>query len=458
MADKVVLEAEVKSNIGEVSQDASSLASEFKVMGVSLNDVKNGFVSMGRTAKASFATLRAGLMSTGIGALVIALGSLVTYFTQTEKGAEKLKVIMSGVNATFKVFRDRVSKVGETLSNVFNQSLLTTLKDIANAFRGITKEVKEEVTTTMDLTRRTNELVDAERKLNVETAQKRARIEELKLIAEDVTKEEGERLAKAKVAFKMEQDLLDARVKNAEEAVAIQRELNSIAQSGEEDLDALAEKEIALANIRTESATKQIELNNKVNAIKAQISADEQARADAEEKKEIERADELQKRYDTELQYEENIFQAKMAINNALGQSIGQLSQLMEEGSSAAKALALAEIATNTAVAYMQGLNVAQKASLAMGPSAAFAFPVFYASQVASILGAVNQARTVLGSVPGGGGSVPSTPATPAPQMMSGAFELTGGQPTQALRAYVLTDEMTDSQNQLANIRRRATI
>jgi hypothetical protein len=42
--------------------------------------------------------------------------------------------------------------------------------------------------------------------------------------------------------------------------------------------------------------------------------------------------------------------------------------------------------------------------------------------------------------------------------MMSGAFELTGGQPTQALRAYVLTDEMTDSQNQLANIRRRATI
>ena len=91
MADKVVLEAEVKSNIGEVSQDASSLASEFKVMGVSLNDVKAGFVSMGRTAKASFATLRAGLMSTGIGALVIALGSLVTYFTQTEKGCRKAK-------------------------------------------------------------------------------------------------------------------------------------------------------------------------------------------------------------------------------------------------------------------------------------------------------------------------------------------------------------------------------
>ena len=39
MADKVVLEAEVKSNIGEVSKDASSLAGEFRVMGVSLNSV-----------------------------------------------------------------------------------------------------------------------------------------------------------------------------------------------------------------------------------------------------------------------------------------------------------------------------------------------------------------------------------------------------------------------------------
>ncbi len=447
MADKVVLEAEVKSNIGEVSQDASDLASEFQVMGVSLNDVKNGFVSMGRTAKASFATLRAGLMSTGIGALVIALGSLVTYFTQTEKGAEKLKVIMSGLGATFKVLRDRVSKVGETLSNVFNQSLLTTLKDIGNAFRGITDEIKEEVTATTALTERTNKLVDAERALNVTTAERRAKIEELKLIAEDVTKEEGERLAAAKVAFNMEQKLLDSRVKNAKEAVAIQKELNSLSESGEEDLDALAEKEIALANIRAESTTKQIELNNKINAIEKEA----EAQRDEFEQKQIDQADAFQQRLDDHLQ-------ARLAMNTAIGQSFGQLSQLMEEGSVAAKALAISEIATNTAVAYMQGLNVAQKAALGTGPAAGLAFPLFYASQVASILGAVNQARTVLGSVPGGGGSVPSTPATPAPQMMSGAFELTGGQPTQALRAYVLTDEMTDSQNQLANIRRRATI
>jgi len=83
MSKKLILEAEVKSNIGDVSKDASGLASEFKVMGVSLNDVKKGFVTMGTTAKASFATIKAGIASTGIGALVLAVGSLVTFFTNT---------------------------------------------------------------------------------------------------------------------------------------------------------------------------------------------------------------------------------------------------------------------------------------------------------------------------------------------------------------------------------------
>ena len=64
---------------------------------------------------------------------------------------------------------------------------------------------------------------------------------------------------------------------------------------------------------------------------------------------------------------------------------------------------------------------------------------------------------TPLPNSSGGGGGI-TAPATPAPQMMSGAFELSGGTEPEAFRAYVVTDEMTNSQNQLANIRRRATI
>ena len=56
----------------------------------------------------------------------------------------------------------------------------------------------------------------------------------------------------------------------------------------------------------------------------------------------------------------------------------------------------------------------------------------------------------------GGGGTVSAQP--PAPQMMSGAFELTGGQEPQPIQAFVVSDEITDSQNGLEIIRRRATI
>jgi len=58
----------------------------------------------------------------------------------------------------------------------------------------------------------------------------------------------------------------------------------------------------------------------------------------------------------------------------------------------------------------------------------------------------------------GGGNNPPPAPSTPAPQMMSGAFDISGGIEPEATKAYVVTDEMSNSQNQLANIRRRATI
>lgn len=57
----------------------------------------------------------------------------------------------------------------------------------------------------------------------------------------------------------------------------------------------------------------------------------------------------------------------------------------------------------------------------------------------------------------GGGGGTPSTPK-PAKVPSAGRFSLGQGQKDEPVKAYVVTDEMTDSQDQLENIRRRATI
>lgn len=59
----------------------------------------------------------------------------------------------------------------------------------------------------------------------------------------------------------------------------------------------------------------------------------------------------------------------------------------------------------------------------------------------------------------GAGGSVPSgSLSTPAPEMLSGKFTLGNVQEQQPIQAYVVTDSLTDNQNKLAYIRRRATI
>ena len=124
-------------------------------------------------------------------------------------------------------------------------------------------------------------------------------------------------------------------------------------------------------------------------------------------------------------------------------------SSLAKEGSVVSKGIAVARTVYNTQQAIMNAMatvpapwNIAQ--SVATG--------VMGAAAIQKILSANPE-----GGGGGGGGAV-ATPTPPAPEMMSGAFTLSGGQAVEPTRAYVVSDDITDSQNALAIIRRRATI
>ncbi len=77
------------------------------------------------------------------------------------------------------------------------------------------------------------------------------------------------------------------------------------------------------------------------------------------------------------------------------------------------------------------------------------------------VTGLANVKQIMQTPVPGGGGggAIPSGGSqTPAPQMMGGSFELTGGVKPEPVQAYVVSDDITNNQDKLAAIRRRATI
>jgi hypothetical protein len=129
------------------------------------------------------------------------------------------------------------------------------------------------------------------------------------------------------------------------------------------------------------------------------------------------------------------------------------------EGTALAKAAAAAQIT----ISGIQSVQEAYKSGVANIPmmtatGGSYGYiqaglaAAFSAIQLQKVMSASTSGA---GSVDGGGGA---ETATPAPQMMSGSFELSGGVAPEAMKAFVVTDEMTNSQNQLANIRRRATI
>jgi hypothetical protein len=162
------------------------------------------------------------------------------------------------------------------------------------------------------------------------------------------------------------------------------------------------------------------------------------------------------------------LLDVRLQLLDGIGASFGALANLLGEGTAAFKAAALAEIAISTATGFINALDIAQKSAKATGPAAAFAFPIFYASQIAAVLGAISAAKNVLSTVPGGGGggstpqkpSVGSAPSFSGGGAFTGALPGTGGTPpvtgqTEPIRAYVVAQDVSTGQEANAAIRRR---
>jgi hypothetical protein len=532
---KEVLEMEIKSNIGEVTKETKELTNNFGAFGITIGGIKDKFKDVSKIminglkqvalqarlagvgfkkmfsgdiiggAKTLFTVIKTGIAATGIGLLIVAFGSLLTFFTKTKKGAELLEVAFAGIGAAINVITDRVSKFGGAIVKLFSGNFKGALTDIKGAFTGIGTEIANDTKQAIALKQAFIALRDSERELNVETAQRRADIEELKLIAEDVTKSEKERLKAAEKAFGIETDLLERRIKNAEKAVRIESaRLKDILDPEAEALDNLAQKEIELATIRGESVTKQIELNNKINSIKQEtINKNEQLRIQNEaevaqvqstidrltdirqkddnarelqellrkQKREIEAAEEIK---DEKLKFKELTNLRKIHQEEYL-KLVDKQSAVEVDGNKkseksttdTAEARLAAFSGLANALSGLAGDNKELAAAGAIIDTYAGANKAFQQGGVAGfvtgaaiIAAGLNNVQKIYSTPVGDSGGGGETPAatTPAPQMMSGAFQLGGGVKPEPMKAFVVTDEMSNSQSQLANIRRRATI
>lgn len=239
--------------------------------------------------------LRVALVSTGIGALVVALGSLVSYFAKTQKGIELANKLMASLGATVNVLVDRVSKFGSVLVNLFSGNFKQAGEDAKAVFKGIGDEIVEETKRAWELADVLNEIDKREVMLSMSRAANRAEIEKLKKAADDTTLSTEERIKAAEKAAKIEQDDLKIQTKLAEARLAnslgftkmndeVRKLIEQIKQgditadevisklglseSTIDDLREFSEQYVALQELQEDSYGRQTELQNTLNSIR----------------------------------------------------------------------------------------------------------------------------------------------------------------------------------------------
>jgi len=505
-----------------LSQGLEGLGKIQQQFGAIFKDVVSG-------AKKAFAAIKAGIGSTGIGLILVALGAIVAYWDDIKeavsgvseeqkdllKNTEKLveanqksydnisasenilkqqgkteKEILQIKIAALKVSITDLSAQLETQQNIQQAQidtakrnrdilqgmirfifaplsiLLKTVDKVGEALnqdfgleegfsKGIAemvfnpKEVEDESNAAIQkskdgLLKMRNDIAGFEE--SIKSIDKKA-AEDKKKISDDADKKELDRLAKVgEEKKKITEDTLAAEA-SARDA-ARQKELALLTDEGERiqqeysnKLAALEEAKAAELKAIGDNAEAKAAIEKKYNDLQivatAEVDAAELKLADDRrvKQKEIDdkQADDQAKATDDQLKNEEALATAKAEMVQATRDAVLALGGLFKEGSDAAKAAALIDIAIGTGVGFINALDIAQKGAKATGPAAPFAFPIFYASQIAAVLGAANKAKAILKSGKGGGSpSAPSQmggggmPQMSAPQVSSSLPTVSG--------------------------------
>ena len=505
---KEVLEMEVKSNIGQVEKDTEGLAKATKT---ATQDVKKLSVSFGSLLKATgfiallskaFEVLKetfgknqkvVDFFSTSMTTLSIAFNDLFSYIDKNYvvikgylKGIftdplgemaklglgiekffiDKMKgaaLVLKGV-ATIMANLSNPKKMLEGLAQISAGTVIAG-KEIAAIYTDIESAVSDYVSSTIEqaqgITAVTNAALLAEVQFAALNAQNLKNAELQRQIRDDETKTFAERIAandKLKEVLEEQEIAQKAQVQLQIDAAQAQFNINDSVENrialGQAN-NAMLELEETITGQLSEQKTNAVALEKELLETQKEVRAEGLSGLERE-------LQELQDAYDLKLEMARKSGEGTTAITKQFEKQKTDLvkanvNEQLEAFSGLAGALsALAGDNKELAVASaIIDTYVGANKAFAQGGVAGFA------TGAAVIAAGLNNVRTIMATdVPssGGGGGNVAAPSTPAPQMMSGAFDISGGVAPDAMKAYVVTDEMSNSQNQLANIRRRATI
>jgi len=200
------------------------------------------------------------LIATGIGAFVVIIGSLVAYFTQTQKGAEVVRKVMAGLGATIDVLTDRLSAFGGGIAKIFSGDFAGGLNDMKESFQGIGDEIEREIVLVTELENALISLEKREIAVSVGRSEINKKIKEQNRLAEDTTKSLNTRIEAAEKVvaleqeqIKIENDLANERLANSLQLIGTQEQqkaqlktITEAFQQSQQDVEVFNQKLLAI--------------------------------------------------------------------------------------------------------------------------------------------------------------------------------------------------------------------
>lgn len=215
--------------------------------------------------------LKIATASTGFGILLVAVGSLITYFTKFQSGIDKLKIAFAGVGAVVDTIVGVFGMLGEALTT-FDFSKVT------QGFSGMGDAIKKNVAESVALEKAKQDLELRDIKSIELQQQLKMEADDLRLIAEDKTKSDKERLDALKKAGELEKKIIADQLKNEQLRLDIlQREYNQAQKNGQakrEDLKALEEEKAKVRELADAYADKDKEIAVEGSKLQKQANAE----------------------------------------------------------------------------------------------------------------------------------------------------------------------------------------
>ena len=323
--------------------------------------------------------LRGAIIATGIGTLVVVLGSLIAYFTSTQEGINKVNKVLTPLKVVFQTLIGVVQNFGKYLLEAITHpkqmlidlldflkgQFMNRLNGMIDIFKGIGKiitgDIKEGIKqvgeaaaqtvtgvenvvgkvkdagkamsdTIDEAVKRGQRIEEINQKLSSseadfiqQTAELKQLFKEQNMIAEDTTKTFAEREEAAKKSIEIQKQIN----KLAEDRNGLEQELLNLKFASNDTSDAdraeLAKKKAELAEqaaARIEAITTQ---NNKVNTIRK--AANDQANAQAKEA-----ADKARAHLEEQLKWQKEAVEEYVKTNSAVAQSLQERLAIEEKG------------------------------------------------------------------------------------------------------------------------------